>query len=86
MPLATISGHWRCDRNLFGGRMFVVGEDGASGIRRTSICARSGFFDSCDDLGLGQRALSLSHSGSARELNRGAAANIRGEEGFSDAE
>ena len=81
----TNFGHWRVRiEMLFGGRMPVVGEDGASWYDTPNIhlCTIGDFSTLCDDLGLRvQRALSLSHSGSARELkSAGAAANIRGEE------
>ena len=81
----TNFGHWRVRiEMMFGGRMPVVGEDGASWYDTPNIhlCTIGDFSTLCDDLGLRvQRALSLSHSGSARELkSAGAAANIRGEE------
>ena len=81
----TNFGHWRVRiEMMFGGRMPVVGEDGASWYDTPNIhlCTIGDFSTLCDDLGLRvQRALSLSHSGSARELKSvGAAANIRGEE------
>ncbi|MAJ92880.1 MAG: methionine biosynthesis protein MetW [Rhodospirillaceae bacterium TMED63] len=81
----TNFGHWRVRiEMMFGGRMPVVGEDGASWYDTPNIhlCTIGDFSTLCDDLGLKvQRALSLSHSGSARELkSAGAAANIRGEE------
>ena len=81
----TNFGHWRVRIEImFGGRMPVVGEDGASWYDTPNIhlCTIGDFSTLCDDLGLRvQRALSLSHSGSARELKSvGAAANIRGEE------
>ena len=81
----TNFGHWRVRiEMMFGGRMPVVGEDGASWYDTPNIhlCTIRDFSTLCDDLGLRvQRALSLSHSGSARELkSAGAAANIRGEE------
>ena len=81
----TNFGHWRVRiEMMFGGRMPVVGEDGASWYNTPNIhlCTIGDFSTLCDDLGLRvQRALSLSHSGSARELkSAGAAANIRGEE------
>ena len=81
----TNFGHWRVRiEMMFGGRMPVVGEDGASWYDTPNIhlCTIGDFSTLCDDLGLRvQRALSLSRSGSARELKSvGAAANIRGEE------
>ena len=68
----TNFGHWRVRiEMMFGGRMPVVGEDGASWYDTPNIhlCTIGDFSTLCDDLGLRvQRALSLSHSGSAREL------------------
>ena len=81
----TNFGHWRLRLNmLFDGTMPVVGDDGAAWYDTPNIhlCTIRDFSTLCDDLGLEvQRALSLSRSGAARELNSaGAAANIRGEE------
>lgn len=81
----TNFGHWRVRlRLLTDGRMPVVGDDGHTWHDTPNIhlCTIRDFSLMCDDLGLTvQRALSLSRSGVARELNSaGAAANLRGEE------
>lgn len=81
----TNFGHWRVRlRLLTEGRMPVVGDDGHTWHDTPNIhlCTIRDFSLMCDDLGLTvQRALSLSRSGVARELNSaGAAANLRGEE------
>lgn len=81
----TNFGHWRVRlRLLTDGRMPVVGDDGHAWHDTPNIhlCTIRDFSLMCDELGLTvQRALSLSRSGVARELNSaGAAANLRGEE------
>lgn len=81
----TNFGHWRIRLGmLVDGRMPVVGDEDASWYDTPNIhlCTIRDFSTLCDDLGLTvQRALSLSRSGSSRELkSAGAAANIRGEE------
>lgn len=81
----TNFGHWRIRLEmLFGGRMPVVGDEDAAWYDTPNIhlCTIRDFSTLCDDLGLTvQRALSLSHSGTSRELkSAGTAANMRGEE------
>lgn len=81
----TNFGHWRVRLQLLtGGRMPVVGDDGYAWHDTPNIhlCTIRDFSLMCENLGLTvQRALSLSRSGVARELNSaGAAANLRGEE------
>lgn len=81
----TNFGHWRIRLQLLlSGRMPAVGNDGRTWYDTPNIhlCTIRDFSALCDDLGLEvQRALSLSRSGSARELRAaGTAANLRGEE------
>lgn len=82
----TNFGHWRVRlRLLTEGRMPVVGDDDGYAWHDTPnihLCTIRDFDLMCEDLGLTvQRALSLSRSGVARELNSArAAANLRGEE------
>ncbi|MGB0629300.1 MAG: methionine biosynthesis protein MetW [Alphaproteobacteria bacterium] len=81
----TNFGHWRVRLEmLIQGRMPVVGDEGAYWYDTPNIhlCTIRDFSTLCDDLGLKvQRALSLSHSGTSRELNSaGVVANIKGEE------
>lgn len=78
-------GHWRLRlRMMFGGRMPVVGDDERSWYETSNIhlCTIRDFSMMCDQLGLKvNRALSLSRTGSARQLKTtGAIANIFGEE------
>lgn len=78
-------GHWRVRLQLLTqGRMPVVGDGGLAWHNTPNIhlCTIRDFSAMCEELGLRvQRALSLSQSGTARELNSaGAAANLRGEE------
>ena len=81
----TNFGHWRFRmRFLAAGRMPILGHDGHHWYDTPNIhlCTIRDFISLCDDLNLKvQRGLSLSRSGSARELNSvGALANLRGEE------
>jgi methionine biosynthesis protein MetW len=81
----TNFGHWRFRLHLLlNGRMPAIGNDGRSWYDTPNIhlCTIRDFSALCDDLGLEvKRALSLSRSGSARELRAaGTAANLRGEE------
>ncbi len=81
----TNFGHWRIRLQLLlSGRMPAAGNDGRTWYDTPNIhlCTIRDFSALCDDLGLEvQRALSLSRSGSARELRAaGTAANLRGEE------
>jgi len=78
-------GHWRLRlKTLLTGRMPVVGDDGHSWYDTSNIrvCTIRDFATMCDELGLRvQRALSLSRSGSIRELiSTGVIANVFGEE------
>ncbi len=78
-------GHWRLRlKMLLTGRMPVVGDDGHTWYDTSNIrlCTIRDFATMCDQLGLKvQKALSLSRSGSIRELkSTGVIANVFGEE------
>ena len=81
----TNFGHWRFRVKLMlNGRMPTVDQDGRYWYDTPNIhlCTIRDFHALCDDLNLKvERALSLSRSGTARELSSiGAWANLRGEE------